>query len=153
MGNLERLAAEEGVTLRQPPVSANSRKALQLAETAKHAGTEVFYRLHRRLFEAYFTEGQDIGDETVLRQLARECGMQASWVDQAWTDPRIAQQLQENLATAYRYEVRATPTIFFSEQHRIDGVLPYEQFLKAAQSGLAVQQLQGKASALRDAGA
>jgi predicted DsbA family dithiol-disulfide isomerase len=144
MGNLERLAAEEGVTLRQPPVSANSRKALQLAETAKHAGAEVFYRLHQRLFEAYFGAGQDIGDEAVLRRLAAECGMQPGWVDQAWSDPRIAKQLQENLANAARYEVRATPTIFFSEQHRIDGVLPYEQFLAAAQHGLAIQQLQAK---------
>lgn len=144
MANLQQLADEEQVILRQPAMNANSRKALQLAETAKQAGAEVFYRLHRQLFEAYFTEGQDIGNETVLRQLARECGMQASRVDQAWTDPRIAQQLQENLALAGKYQVRATPTVFFSEQHRIDGAMPYEQFLKAAQGGLEIQRLQAK---------
>jgi predicted DsbA family dithiol-disulfide isomerase len=139
MASLQQLADEEQVILRQPAVNANSRKALQLAEAAKQAGAEVFYRLHRRLFEAYFTEGQNIGDETVLRQLATESGLNASWIDLAWNDPRIAKQLQENLVLAGKYQVRATPTVFFSEQHRIDGAMPYAQFLEAAQNGLAVQ--------------
>jgi predicted DsbA family dithiol-disulfide isomerase len=144
VGNLQQLAAEEGVTLCQPARNANSRKALQLAEAAKHAGAEVFYRLHRRLFEAYFVDGLDIGDEAVLRQLARECRLPDERVEQAWSDPRFARQLQEHLAAAGQYEVRATPTVFFSEQHRIDGAMPYELFLEAAQAGLAVQQLQVK---------
>jgi len=144
MGNLQQLAAEEGVTLRQPERNASSRKALQLAEAAKHAGAEVFYRLHRRLFEAYFTEGRDIGDEVVLRQLAGECGLPDERVEQAWTDPHIARALQEHLAAAGKYAVRATPTVFFSEQHRVDGAMPYEQFLAAAQAGLAVQQREAK---------
>lgn len=144
MGNLQRLADEEQVSLRQPAVNANSRKALQLAEAAKHAGADVFYRLHRRLFEAYFVAGLNIGDAAVLRQLADECGLTGSQVEQAWSDPRTARQLHDNLAVAGRYQVRATPTVFFSEQQRIDGVVPYEQFLATARAGLAAQQMQKK---------
>lgn len=144
MTSLQQLADEEQVILRQPPVNANSRKALQLAEAAKQAGAEVFYRLHRRLFEAYFADGLNIGDEAVLRQLAAESGLNDSQIGHAWSDVRIAQQLQNNLVLAGRYHVRATPTVFFSEQHRIDGAMPYEQFLEAAQGGLAMQRLQAK---------
>jgi predicted DsbA family dithiol-disulfide isomerase len=141
MDNLRQLAAEEGVTLRPLARNVNSRKALQLAEAAKRAGTDVFYHLHRRLFEAYFVDGLDIGDEAVLRQLATECGLPAAQPDQAWSDPRIAKRLQEHLAMAGQAGVRATPTVFFSERHRLDGALPYAQFLAAAHAGLAAQQL------------
>jgi predicted DsbA family dithiol-disulfide isomerase len=80
----------------------------------------------------------------VLRSLAGECGLSDAQVEQAWSDPRIARQLQEHLAAAGQYQVRATPTVFFSEQHRLDGAMPYAQFLAAAQAGLALQQMQAK---------
>jgi len=142
MENLSRLAAEEGVTLGEPVFNANSRQALLLAEASRQAGAEVFYALHRRLFEAYFEERLNIGDAAVLRQLAAGCGVPAAVVEQAWSDPRYAEKLRQNLAAAGRYGVRATPTVFFSERHRLDGAVPYEQFLATARAGLAVQQQQ-----------
>jgi predicted DsbA family dithiol-disulfide isomerase len=140
--NLARLAAEEGVVLRDQTFNANSHQALLLAEAAKQAGAEVFYRLHRRLFEAYFVDGLNIGDTAVLRQLAADCGVPEDVVVQAWSDPRHAEQLRQNLAAAGKYEVRATPTVFFSERHRLDGAVPYAQFVATARAGLVVQQQQ-----------
>jgi predicted DsbA family dithiol-disulfide isomerase len=144
MDNLVRLAAEEGVSLRQPAFSANSHQALLLAESAKQAGAEVFYALHRRLFEAYFVEGRNIGDPAVLRDLAAACGMPRERVEQAWTDSHYEDTLRQNLAAAGRYGVRATPTIFFSEQHRLDGAVPYERFVETARAGYALQQQQAQ---------
>ncbi len=142
MENLERLAQEEGVTLCAPRFNANSHQALLLAEAAKHAGAEVFYRLHRRLFEAYFVDGLNIGDTTLLRQLAGDCDVPAGIVEQAWSDPRYVRSLEQNLALAGRHAVSATPTVFFSERHRLDGALPYADFLAAARAGLVLQQQQ-----------
>jgi predicted DsbA family dithiol-disulfide isomerase len=140
MDNLTRLAAEEGVTLRQPRLNANSHRALLLAEAAKQAGADVFYALHRRLFEAYFAEGRNIGDTQVLRELASACGVPPDLVEQAWTDPHYAERLQRNLAAAGKYEVRATPTVFFSEQLRLDGAVPYDRFVDTARAGYTQQQ-------------
>lgn len=140
MDNLGRLAAEEGVTLRQPAFNANSHRALLLAEAAKEAGADVFYALHRRLFEACFAEGRNIGDPEVLRALAAESGVPEALVEQAWTDTRYSDRLQQNMAAAVQYEVRATPTVFFSEQHRLDGAVPYDRFEAAARDGYALQQ-------------
>jgi len=142
--NLARLAAEEGVVLREQTFNANSRQALLLAEAAKQAGAEVFYRLHRRLFEAYFVDGLNIGDTAVLRQLAAGCGVPGDIVGQAWSDPRYAEQLRLNLAAAGRHGVRATPTVFFSGQHRLDGAVSYAQFVATARAGLAAQQQQAQ---------
>ena len=134
------VTGEEGVSLAEHDFTTNSRKALLLAEAAKEAGSEVFYRLHRRLFEAFFVDGLNIGDETVLTGLASECGVPRDIVQRAWTDERYAAKLQQYLAAAAQYRVRATPTVFFDEQHRLDGALPFEAFLAAAKAGYESQQ-------------
>lgn len=144
MTNLRRLADEEGVSLAEHDFTTNSRKALLLAEAAKSAGSEVFYALHRRLFEAFFVDGLNIGDELVLTGLAVECGVPADTVRSAWSDARHAGMLQQYLAAAAQYRVRATPTIFFDEQHRLDGALPYDAFLSAAKAGYESQQKSGQ---------
>lgn len=144
MDNLARLAEEEGVTLHAQTTNPNSHQALLLAEAAKQAGADIFYKLHRRLFEACFVDGQNIGDAALLRQLATACGVPAEIVEQAWSDPRYAKKLQQNLLAAGRHDVRATPTVFFSEQHRLDGAVPYAQFVSTARAGLLVQQRQAQ---------
>jgi predicted DsbA family dithiol-disulfide isomerase len=140
MTNLERLADEEGVSLAEHDFTTNSRKALLLAEAAKSAGSEVFYALHRRLFEAFFVDGLNIGDEVVLAGLAAECNVPPDIVRSAWSDGSHAKRLQQYLAAAGQYQVRATPTIFFDEQHRLDGALPFDAFLAAAKAGYESQQ-------------
>lgn len=140
MGNLDRLGREEGVSLREHDYTTSSHRALLLAEAAKEAGPEVFYPLHRRLFTAFFEDGLNIGDETVLSGLAAACDVPADIVTRAWTDARYEQRLAQNLAAAAQYEVRATPTVFFSETSRLDGALPFEAFLRAARQGLTEQQ-------------
>ena len=142
MDNLDRLAAEEGVSLREHDVTANSHQALLLAEAAKEAGHDIFYTLHRRLFTAFFEDGLNIGDTNVLTGLAADCGVPSDLVRKAWSEPHYEQKLQQYLAAAGKYDVRATPTVFFSEQHRLDGALPYARFQEAARAGYAEQQQQ-----------
>jgi len=140
MDNLSRLAQEEGISFQPHTFTSNSHKSLLLAEAAKEAGADVFYTLHRRLFEAFFTAGQNIGDESVLTELARESGLPDEVLERAWTDKRYEERLQQYLAAARELDVRATPTIFFGEKQRIDGALPLSTFRKLAQAGAAAQR-------------
>jgi len=139
MDNLSQLATEEGITFQPQTFTANSHQSLLLAEAAKEAGADVFYALHRRLFEAFFTEGQNIGDEAVLRQLASEAGVPEQLLTSAWTDERYEERLKLYLAAAQELNVRATPTVFFGEQQRLDGALPLSVFRKVAAEGAAAQ--------------
>ena len=111
-----------------------------MAEAAKEAGADIFYVLHRRLFEAFFTEGQNIGDEAVLTGLALESGVPQALLERAWSDDSYEKRLQQYLAAAHELDVRATPTIFFGEKQRLDGALPLSTFRKLAQAGAAAQQ-------------
>jgi predicted DsbA family dithiol-disulfide isomerase len=140
MDNLNRLAGEEGVTLCEHDFTTSSHKALLLAEAAKEAGPETFYAIHRRLFTAFFEDGLNIGDETVLSGLATGCDVPADIINRAWTDRKYADKLTLNQAVAGQYGVRATPTVFFSETARLDGALPFDVFLQQARRGLQEQQ-------------
>jgi predicted DsbA family dithiol-disulfide isomerase len=140
MDNLDELAREEGIVFCPRQFTTNSRKALLLAEAAKEEGADIFYRLHRRLFESFFSAGRNIGDEAVLHELANEAGVSARTVQRAWTEEFYAQRLELYLAAAQQLGVRATPTIFFGERQRLDGALPWTDFQQAARAGLAAQQ-------------
>ena len=139
MDNLSRLAQEEGITFCPQSFTTNSHKSLLLAEAARQDGAEVFYSLHRRLFEAFFTEGRNIADEAVLTALAREAGVSDDVLFRAWSDERYEQRLGEYRAAAHELDVRATPTIFFGEKQRLDGALPLDVFKKMASEGAAAQ--------------
>jgi len=140
MDNLSRLAQEEGISFCPQSFTTNSHKSLLLAEAAKEEGAEVFYTLHRRLFEVFFTEGRNIADETVLATLAREAGVPDDVLSRAWTDERYEERLEEYRAAAHELDVHATPTIFFGEQQRLDGALPLDVFKKIAREGMVLQQ-------------
>ena len=146
MDNLSRLAQEEGITFRPQTFTTNSRKALLLAEAAKEDGADVFYALHRRLFEAYFTNGHNIADEIVLERLARESGVSDVVLARAWSDEKYAKRLEDYLAAARELSVTATPTIFFSEQQRIDGALPLDVFKRLARDAAVAQQARAASS-------
>lgn len=140
MRTLAGLAAEEGLDFLAHDFTTNSHRALLLAEAAREAGAPAFYRLHRRLFEAFFGAGSNIGDTAVLRTLARECGLADAVVDRAWEDPRYEQRLAGYHAAARDLEVRATPTVFFGARQRVDGVQPLAAFRAAAAAGLLEQR-------------
>ena len=139
MDNLAALAAEDGLDLRSHDFTTCSHRALLLAEAAREAGSEVFYHLHRRLFEAFFSEGRNIGDATELHTLARECGLADDVVARAWDDPRYEQRLAHYRRSASDLGVQATPTIFFGRQQRLDGVQPLHVFREAAAAGFREQ--------------
>jgi len=138
--NLSTMAKEDGIDFRPHDFTTNSHKSLLLAEAAREAGVEIFYSLHRRLFEAFFTEGLNIGDEAILREIAQRAGVPDEVISSAWSDPRYEQRLKDYLGAARELEVTATPTVFFSQKNRLDGALSYDVFLKAARAGAEEQR-------------
>jgi predicted DsbA family dithiol-disulfide isomerase len=131
-GELLQMARAEGVELSPHTFTTNSHQALLLAEASKQHGAEVFYALHRRLFESFLVEGQNIGDNQLLRTLADECGVPGETVENAWHEPAYEQRLQQNLAAAVHNGATGTPTFFIGEQ-RLTGAVSVKTLLAAAQ--------------------
>jgi len=131
MQNLETVAAEEGIRMAAHDFTTNSHDALLLSEAAKQLGRETFYRLHEKLFSAYFVEQVNIGDRDNLRTLARSCGVTDDVIESAWRDEKYRQQLQNNYSLARRYAIQAVPAFIFGER-RLSGVVSEKVMRSAA---------------------
>lgn len=92
--NIRRLAAEAGLVMSSPSILANTHLALESAEFARDRGG-AFVTFHRRLFEAYFQDGLNIGSPEVLVKLAEEVGLHADELRTALAEHRYRARLEE----------------------------------------------------------
>lgn len=136
---LDVLAAEEGVRFSGLHCTTNSHRALLLAEAAKEEGPETFYALHRRLFEIYLCEGQNLADETVLRKVLNGLGVDIGLADRAWRDHRYERRLQNYALAARKLGVDATPTFYF-DTRRLRGLQPVETLFATARAASEKRQ-------------
>jgi predicted DsbA family dithiol-disulfide isomerase len=135
VSDIEAAAEEDGVCLGGLHCTTNSHKALLLAEAAKEAGAEAFYALHRRLFEVYLCEGRNLADESVLRGLVAELGLDPGLPDRAWGYPRYEQRLRDVTRAARELGVDATPTFYF-DQTPLRGLQSVETLRAAAHAAV-----------------
>ncbi len=110
MVGLKIMAEEEGLDLTRHEFTTNSQKALLLAEAAKEAGHELFYRLHNALFQSFLITGRNIGDEKVLRDIANQVGVPGEIIARAWSDPRYTRRLATNQKAAREMRLQGVPT-------------------------------------------
>ncbi len=141
--NLHQLANDEDIKLPTHTITTNSRKALLLAEACKSLGADIFYPLHERLFEACFIEGQNIGDEQILRKLANECSIPEQLIEQAWSTPythgpadKTPKPLLVYLQYASAIQAKSVPTFVFDKQI-LTGVVEKKTLKQAAEEMLS----------------
>jgi predicted DsbA family dithiol-disulfide isomerase len=116
MLNLERVAAEENIPLSEHLFTTNSKDALLLSEAAKSSGRALFYKLHEALFAAFFVDGKNIGDRKVLREIAHDCGIDDTLIDDAWNNSAYQQRLLQNFTTARKHQIQSVPSFVFGER-------------------------------------
>lgn len=123
MQNLYHMAEDEGLKLSAHTFTTNSRKALLLAEACKSLGADAFYPLHERIFEAYFVEALNIGDEQVLRNIAAECNISDDIIELAWQAPftngpedAVPAPLLPYLQYAGSIQASSVPTFVFGKE-------------------------------------
>ncbi|MGD8842703.1 MAG: DsbA family protein [Gammaproteobacteria bacterium] len=135
---LDELAHSEGVELAPHSFTTNSHKALLLAEASKQHGAEIFYTLHRRLFESFLLEGRNIGDSGELETLADECGVPHETLTAAWTDPAYEERLRHNLVAATQAGATGTPTFFIGEK-QLTGAVSVNSLMAAAEAATGAE--------------
>ncbi|MBT7410217.1 MAG: hypothetical protein HN826_10990 [Methylococcales bacterium] len=138
MIHLHRLADDEGITLPTQTIVTNSRKALLLAEKSKSLGSKIFNPLNDRIFEAYFVDGQNIGDESILRNIANECHIPEYIIEKAWQEPyangpedKTPKLLLPYLQYAGSINASSVPTIIINNQ-KLSGVVEKSVLKNAA---------------------
>jgi len=132
MGHLRTMGAAFGITFADRPLLSNSRLALQAVEFARDSAK--FHEYHQALFTAYFSEGLDIGDLNVLRQIARDTDLDPDAMAQAIKSGKYLPKLTEGQEYAARRGVTGVPTFFIGMKKTIVGAQPLEVFRKALRS-------------------
>jgi len=137
--NLKTLADEEGIQLSEQTITTNSRKALLLSEACKPLGADVFYPLHEKIFSACFIDGKNIGDEAILREIARQNNIPENIVNQAWSDKyadgpadSVPSSLLPYLQYAGALQAKSVPTFIIGDEI-LPGVVTREKLRDAAQ--------------------
>ena len=107
----------------------NAHRLLMLAD--REHGPATQHALMRRLFDAHFSEGKDVGDPRVLAALAGDVGMDADMARNYLETEEGTGEVLEEIASAQRLGVDAVPTYVFDDKYIIEGAQPAELFLQA----------------------
>ncbi len=132
MNHLRTMGAPFGIVFADRPFLSNSRLALQAAEFSREHG--AFGPFHAALFAAYFSHGLDIGNPEVLKQIARDAGLDAEAMAHDLRSGKYLPKLEETREESARLGVTGVPTFFIGDKKSIVGAQPLETFRKVLRS-------------------
>ncbi len=120
-------AAEEGLDVGKRPKVSNTHLALASGAYAQAEEPERFAKFHETLFKGYFTEGRDLGERSVIDDLAALSGLDAARLSEALDTGRYEPELEAAAAEARAAGIRGTPTFVFGGSYAVAGAHPAEQ--------------------------
>ncbi len=98
------------------PNTLNAHRLIRWAEVGDQQDTVV-----ERLFELFFTEGEDIGETSVLLEAAREAQMDVDLVEEVLATDRDVDEVKKEIALAQDMGVQGVPTFVFNQEHILVG--------------------------------
>ncbi len=124
---------KDGVDLRfEDAVSVNTLTAHRLLRFAlEHGGTAVQHEVADRLFEAHFTNGQNVADHDVLADIAEAAGLVRDDVLVYLSVGEGEREVRQEIAEAQQLGIRAVPTFVFNGRTGIQGAQPVSTFMQA----------------------
>lgn len=133
------MADQRDMVLRLPPVQPRSRLAAVTAAFA--AGVGAFEPVHEALFRAFFEEGLDIGDRSVLLDIATTCGLDSADLHRALDDPALLARVVADEDLAARIGITGVPALLIrheGQNYLLSGAQPFDvvaQAIAEARSG------------------
>lgn len=129
---------------------SNTVNAHRLAKLAnKH---NVDHKFNEILMKAYFIEGQNIGDDTVLKKLAIDAGLPENEVDELLQNNQFTEDVELDIKQASELGVRGVPFFVFENKYGISGAQPQELFVQTIEQTANELGLRKKIEILGSAG-
>ena len=121
-------AAAEGLDFHfERAVAANTFEAHQVIHLAAERGVQD--QVKERLLQAYFTEGEAVGDRATLVRLAAEAGLEAAEVAKALAEQEYAEAVRTDEADAGRLGISGVPFFVLDRKYGVSGAQPADQLL------------------------
>ena len=127
-GRIEAIGAEEGIpfdfaAIQRTPNTLDSHRLIRLA-TFKGLSEAVV----EGLFDAYFMQGRDIGDRSVLLEIAAQAGLEDERVQSLLTGDEFVEDVRTEDNLARRMGIQGVPCFIFNGRHVLSGAQPPEVF-------------------------
>jgi len=100
-------------------VVANTFDAHRMIHLAARRGKED--AAVERLFTAYFTEGKNIADHTVLAELGRDVGLDAADVGATLASDRYSDDVRADITEAHELGIHGVPFFIFDGRYAVSG--------------------------------
>ena len=123
---VDRMASAAGLHLTHHERLINSRPALQAAEFAREQGR--FDTMHHELLKAYWDEGRDVSDITVLRDVAARAGVDVAGMEAAVDADRFGDYLDARRLEAEELGINGIPAHVIADRYLVMGAQPYDLF-------------------------
>ena len=133
LANVKRLADEDGLDVKFTEKLPNSQLALYISEFARKVGK--FDEFHKLVFEKYWREGIDIGDLSLLLDLAESIGLDRNEIEDYLKSDEPRNELRKYLSEVRSYGINGVPAFLIGKQI-IFGAQPYETFKAVIQKAL-----------------
>ena len=110
----------------------DAHRLMWLAE--QEYGPEVQRAVAEGLFEAHFSAGRDIGDPSVLAEIAVAAGMDSQRTRDYLASDEGTREVQAEIARAQQLGISAVPTFVFEDKYAVQGAQPTSSFLQALEA-------------------
>jgi len=131
--NIKKLADDVGISLKLSDKLPNSRLALYLSEFARKKGK--FEEFHKLVFDSYWKEGKDIGDQTLLLALAESVGLNKKEILDYINSEEPKSELKKALKDLRQYGINGVPTFIIGDKIVV-GAQPYDVFKNVIENTL-----------------
>ena len=133
---MTRLAAAEGLTLDYDRAqSGNTFDAHRLLHLARERGIQDDVK--ERLFRAYFSEGEPIGDRETLVRLVSEAGLPAAEARATLESGRYADDVRADEQEARALGINGVPFFVVDEKYGVSGAQPADVLLQVLEQAWA----------------
>jgi len=123
--------SSEGITFdfEKMPFAPNTEDAHRLILWAERQGLGT--QMSTRLFEAYFSEAQDVMDLETLTRLAVDVGLEREGALEFLKGEELRAEVGQSQSQAAQLGVSGVPFYVFGDKYALSGAQPLEVFLQA----------------------
>lgn len=119
-------------------IPVNTHKAHELIQFAKAYGKQS--QAEEALFRAYFTEGRNINDLSVLFQIGTTLGLDDGLLQDALENGNYAGKVQDDISEALKIGVQGVPFFVFNRKYAVSGAQDTDAFLETLEKSFAEWQ-------------
>jgi predicted DsbA family dithiol-disulfide isomerase len=113
-----------GVVLNSGPFGIDSRLALISDKYAASQGKGAEY--HDATFRAYWLDGRNIEDRTVLREIAESVGLDGKAFLASLDKPDYEEEVVADIEQAQSFGLSGVPAMIFAGKYLVSGAQPYD---------------------------